>query len=181
MAAGRRDGQARTMTVTVQECGESAAVASPPGARPARGTESTAAGQPRRCASPSCGRPLEPRPTGRPARYCSGKCRQAGKRARARAAADPQFRDAAVTEPPEYAPRAARHGPASVSEIVERERRRPGADKLRSNRQDLLRRAAHDLLRVLDQAAGPDEAETRETLRDVAAAIDLRRDEWPPE
>jgi hypothetical protein len=52
--------------------------------------------------------------------------------------------------------------------------RRPMADQLRSNRQGLLRRAARDLLRALDGVAGPDEPETRETLRDVAAA---RRDE----
>jgi len=34
---------------------------------------------------------------------------------------------------------------------------------------------------VLDQMPGPDEPETRESLRDVAAAVDLRRDNWPPE
>ncbi len=54
-------------------------------------------------------------------------------------------------------------------------------DQLHSNRQGLLRRAARDLLRELDRVAGPDEQETRETLRDVAAAVDLRRDGWPPE
>ena len=54
-------------------------------------------------------------------------------------------------------------------------------DQLRSNRQGLLRRAAGDLLRELDRVAGPDEQETRETLRDVAAAIDARRHDWPPE
>ena len=59
--------------------------------------------------------------------------------------------------------------------------RRPMPDQLRSQRQSLLRRAAQDLLRELDRVAGPDEQETRETLRDVAAAVDLRRDGWPPE
>jgi hypothetical protein len=29
--------------------------------------------------------------------------------------------------------------------------------------------------------AGLDEQETRETLRDVAAAIEARREDWPPE
>ena len=54
-------------------------------------------------------------------------------------------------------------------------------DQLRSNRQDFLRRAARDLLRALDGVTGPDEPETRETLRDVAAAIEARREDWPPE
>ena len=58
---------------------------------------------------------------------------------------------------------------------------RPMPDQLRSNRQDFLRRAARDLLRALDGVAGPDEPETRETLRDVAAAIEARREDWPPE
>ena len=54
-------------------------------------------------------------------------------------------------------------------------------DQLRSNRQDFLRRAARDLLRALEHVAGPDEQKTRETLRDVAAAIEARRYDWPPE
>ena len=58
--------------------------------------------------------------------------------------------------------------------------RRPMVDQLGPNRQGLLRRAARDL-RELDRVAGPDEQETRETLRDVAAVVDLRRDGWPPE
>ncbi len=70
--------------------------------------------------------------------------------------------------------------PRSAWEAVERDMRRPMADQLRSNRQGLLRRAARDLLRELDRVAGPDEQETRETLRDVAAAIEARRDDWPP-
>ena len=65
--------------------------------------------------------------------------------------------------------------PRSAWEAVERDMRRPMADQLRSNRQGLLRRAA------LDGVTGPDELETRETLRDVAATIEARRDDWPPE
>ena len=49
--------------------------------------ESTDARQAARCARPGCGEPLERQATGRPARYCSGKCRQTAHRARARAAA----------------------------------------------------------------------------------------------
>ena len=41
--------------------------------------------------------------------------------------------------------------------------------------------AARDLLRALDGVTGPDEPETRETLRDVAAAIEARRGDWPPD
>jgi hypothetical protein len=52
---------------------------------------------------------------------------------------------------------------------------------LRSNRQNFLRQAARQLLRDLDLVTGPDEPETRELLRDVAAAVDLRRDGWPPD
>jgi hypothetical protein len=55
------------------------------------------------------------------------------------------------------------------------------AEQLRSNGQGLLRQAARDLLRALDRVAGPDEPETRETLRDVAAAIEARRGDWPPD
>jgi hypothetical protein len=71
--------------------------------------------------------------------------------------------------------------PRSAWEAVERDTRRPMADQLRSDRQGLLRRAARDLLRALDGVTGPDEPETRETLRDVAAAIEARRGDWPPE
>jgi hypothetical protein len=73
------------------------------------------------------------------------------------------------------------HMPRSAWEAVEQDMRRPMPDQLRSQRQSLLRRAARDLLRELDRVAGPDEQETRETLRDVAAVVDLRRDGWPPE
>jgi hypothetical protein len=71
--------------------------------------------------------------------------------------------------------------PKSAWETVEQDRQRPMAERLGSNRQSLLQRAARDLLHALDQVAGPDEPETRETLRDIAAAIDLRRGNWPPE
>jgi hypothetical protein len=73
------------------------------------------------------------------------------------------------------------HMPRSAWEVVGLDMRRPMPDQLRSRRQSLLRRAARDLLRELDRVAGPDEPETRETLRDVAAAVDLRRNGWPPE
>lgn len=59
--------------------------------------------------------------------------------------------------------------------------RRPLPDRLRSQDQGFLRRAARDLLRELDRATGPDDQETREMLRDVAAVIEARRDEWPVE
>ena len=57
----------------------------------------------------------------------------------------------------------------------------PMPEKLRSDRQGLLRRAAGDLLGELDRVTGPDEPETRETLREVAAAVEARREDWPPE
>jgi hypothetical protein len=39
-----------------------------------------------RCSNPACGRPIERQATGRPARYCSGSCRQAVHRDRVRLA-----------------------------------------------------------------------------------------------
>ena len=39
-----------------------------------------------RCGNPACGRPIERQTTGRPARYCSGRCRQAARRERLRLA-----------------------------------------------------------------------------------------------
>jgi hypothetical protein len=39
-----------------------------------------------RCANPACGRPIERRPTGRPAAYCGPACRQAARRERLRPA-----------------------------------------------------------------------------------------------
>ena len=38
------------------------------------------------CGNPACGRPIERQATGRPARYCSGSCRQAARRERVRLA-----------------------------------------------------------------------------------------------
>jgi len=38
------------------------------------------------CANPACGRPVERRPTGRPAAYCGPACRQAARRERVRLA-----------------------------------------------------------------------------------------------
>jgi hypothetical protein len=71
--------------------------------------------------------------------------------------------------------------PRSALEAAERDVRQPMANQLGPNRQGLLRQAARDLLRALDGVTGPDEPETRETLRDVAAAIEARREDWPPE
>jgi len=39
-----------------------------------------------RCGNPACGRPIERQATGRPARYCSGSCRQTAHRERVRLA-----------------------------------------------------------------------------------------------
>jgi hypothetical protein len=54
-------------------------------------------------------------------------------------------------------------------------------DQLRPNRQGLLRQAAQDLLRALNGMAGPDEPETQLALRDVAATVEARRGDWPPD
>jgi hypothetical protein len=72
------------------------------------------------------------------------------------------------------------HMPRSAWEAVEQDMR---GQCLTSSvhSQSLLRRAARDLLRELDRVAGPDEPETRLALRDVAAAIEARREDWPPE
>jgi hypothetical protein len=37
------------------------------------------------------------------------------------------------------------------------------------------------LLRALDGVTGPDEPETGLALRDIAAAVEARREDWPPE
>jgi hypothetical protein len=63
---------------------------------------------------------------------------------------------------------------------VEQDRQQPVAEQLRSDGQGLLQRAARDLLRVLDGVAGPDEPETRETLRDFIAAVEARMKYRPP-
>ena len=61
--------------------------------------------------------------------------------------------------------------PKSAWQAVELRR---GAGQLHSNGQGLLRWTARDLLRELDPAAGPDEPEIRETLRDLIAAVEAR-------
>ena len=70
--------------------------------------------------------------------------------------------------------------PKSAWQAVGQGRQRPMAEQLRSDGQDLLRRAARDLLRELDLVAGPDEPETRETLRDLIAAVEARMKYRPP-
>jgi hypothetical protein len=70
--------------------------------------------------------------------------------------------------------------PTGAWRPAEQDRQRPIADQLRSDGQGLLRRAVRDLLRVLDGVAAPDEPETRETLRDLIAAVEARMKYWPP-
>ena len=70
---------------------------------------------------------------------------------------------------------------ASARKIAERETRRPLSAVPGSQRQDVLRGAARELLRMLEWVDRPDERETRKALRDVAAAIEVRREDWPPE
>ena len=77
-------------------------------------------------------------------------------------------------------PGVARRRPTSARQAVEQDRQRPMADQLRSDGQSLLQRAARDLLRELDRVAAPDEPETRETLRDLIAAVEARMRYWPP-
>jgi hypothetical protein len=36
-------------------------------------------------------------------------------------------------------------------------------------------------MRMLGHMTGPDEPQTREVLRDIAAAIEKRREDWPPD
>jgi hypothetical protein len=53
-----------------------------------------------RCANPACGRPIERRPTGRPAAYCGPACRQAARRGRLRLAkAERQRAERLAAEP----------------------------------------------------------------------------------
>jgi hypothetical protein len=42
-----------------------------------------------------------------------------------------------------------------------------------------VRRPAAELLRLLGLVDGPDEPQTRVLLRDIAAAIEERREDWP--
>ena len=56
------------------------------------------------------------------------------------------------------------------------------AEQLRANRQDRFRRAAGELLRMLRQVKGSsDTPETRVLLGDVAAELEERRQDWPPD
>jgi hypothetical protein len=75
----------------------------------------------------------------------------------------------------------ARRRPKSAWQAVEQDRQRPMAEQLRSDGQGLLRQAAGDLLRVLDGMVAPDEPKTRETLRDLIAAVEARMKDRPPE
>jgi hypothetical protein len=70
--------------------------------------------------------------------------------------------------------------PKSAWQAVEQDKLRPRAGQLHSNGQGLLRWTARDLLRELDPAAGPDEPEIRETLRDLIAAVEARMKSRPP-
>jgi hypothetical protein len=105
------------------------------------------------------------------ARYDSPEVRRGALAARARGGG------AGARDPAETAP----YRGARVAAEPQRQFSRPTADQLRSQRQDAVRRAAHDLLRELDHTAGPDEPETRLPLRYVAVAIEARREDWPPE
>ena len=116
------------------------------------------------CARDGCGSPTAQRATGRPARFCSGACRQGAYRDRARA------RAAADAAPPPH---------RSGQPVAWNAARQDLAGQLRATRQDRLRRAAAELARMLDHMTGQDEPATRELLRDLAASLDLRRDTWP--
>jgi hypothetical protein len=70
--------------------------------------------------------------------------------------------------------------PKSGWQAAEQDRQRPMAEQLRSDGQGVLPRAARGLLRVLDGVAGPDEPETRETLRDLIVAVEVRMKYRPP-
>ena len=150
---------APVMVRVVRASTEPAAVTPPLLVKLASRTESTGARQTPRCANPSCGRPLERRATGRPARHCSGKCLRPPI---GPGPAPPQVGGfvtkswAAVTKPTGGVLHAALYRGAIAAAELQRQRSRPVADQLRSQRQGLLRRAARDLLRVLDQVAGPD-------------------------
>ena len=116
------------------------------------------------CARAGCGTPVGPQATGRPARFCSNACRQGAFRDRGRA------RAAAAAAPPPH---------RSGQPVAWNAARQTMAGQLRATRQDRLRRAAAELVRMLDHMTGPDEPATRELLRDLAASLDLRRDTWP--
>ena len=119
-----------------------------------------------------------------------------------RAEAAAQFRDAnsarPVTKPRSGTPAwdavraeaAAQFRDANAARAVTKPRRMQGTpawDAVRntnvrqSNRQVAVRRAAAELLRVLNHVSGPDDPETRVALRNVVTAVRRRRDSWPPE
>ena len=150
-----------------------------------------------RCANPGCGLPIQRQATGRPAQYCGPTCRQAARRKRVRAEAAAQFRDAntarAVTKPRSGTPAwdavraeaAAQFRDANAARAVTKPRRMQGTpawDAVRntnvrqSNRQVAVRRAAAELLRVLNHVSGPDDPDTQLALRDVVTAVRRRRD-----
>ena len=66
-------------------------------------------------------------------------------------------------------------GLRNAGDAAERDPWRPVAGQPSSSSQGLLRRAGRDLLRALGTVTGPDEPETRQILRDVAAAIQSRQ------
>jgi hypothetical protein len=70
--------------------------------------------------------------------------------------------------------------PRSAWQVAEQDRQRLMAEQLHTNGQGVLRGAARDLLRVLEGVAAPDEPETRETLRDLIAAVEARMKYRPP-
>lgn len=131
--------------------------------------EGTEAGQADRCAGPGCGKVLERRATGRPARYCSGRCRQVARRQRLRAPGKASLR---VTKPVSK--------PRSAWEAREQELQRPLSEVLARQRQELIRRPARELLRILRQIKGSsDTPETRVLLGDILAELEERRGGWP--
>jgi len=136
---------------------------------PAGQPERTEAGRADRCAGPGCSKVLERRATGRPASYCSSRCRQAARRQRVRAPGEAALR---VTKPVSK--------PRSAWEAREQELQRPLSEVLAGRRQELIRRPARELLRMLRQVRGSsDTPETRVLLGDVAAELEERRQDWP--
>ena len=92
--------------------------------------------------------------------------------------AGPSLRVRAEAAPgPATLPDTAPYRSARVAAELQGQLSWPMADQLRSQRQGALRRAARDLLRELDRVAGPDDPETRLALRDVAAAVEARRED----
>ena len=94
---------------------------------PAGQPERTEAGQADRCAGPGCGKVLERRATGRPARYCSARCRQAARRKSLRAQGKAALRVTKPVSKPRSAWEARETGAAAPTERGAR-RPAPGAD-----------------------------------------------------